>query len=59
MSRSDNSSIGCLDLALIVFQALFVGLKLGKVIDWSWGVVLIPLWIFLGIILLAVIVSEL
>lgn len=59
MSRSDNSSIGCLDLALIVFQALFVGLKLGKVIDWSWGVVLIPLWIFLGIILLAVIVIEL
>lgn len=59
MSRSDNSSIGCLDLALIVFQALFVGLKLGKVIDWSWGVVLIPLWIFLGIILLAVIASEL
>ena len=46
-------------MALIVFQALFVGLKLGKVIDWSWGVVLIPLWIFLGIILLAVIASEL
>ena len=57
MSSDDNSSMGCLDLALIIFQALFVGLKLGGVIAWSWGVVLIPLWIYLGIILIAIIVN--
>ena len=48
--------MGCLDVALIIFQALFVGLKLGGVIAWSWGAVLIPLWIFLVIIILAFIV---
>lgn len=52
MANSDNS-VGCLDVALIIFQALFVGLKLGGVITWSWGAVLIPLWIYLGICLIA------
>ena len=56
MSQSNNNSMGCLDVALIIFQALFVGLKLGGVIAWSWGAVLIPLWIFLVIIILAFIV---
>ena len=56
MSESNNNSIGCLDLVLVIFQALFVGLKLCGVISWSWGAVLIPLWIFLAIIFLAFIV---
>lgn len=30
---------------------LFIGLKLGKVIDWSWWWVLCPIWIGLAIIL--------
>ncbi len=51
MANSDNS-VGCLDVALIIFQALFVGLKLGGVITWSWGAVLIPLWIYLGLCLI-------
>lgn len=31
---------------------LLIGLKLGDVIDWSWWLVLSPLWISWGIILL-------
>lgn len=30
---------------------LFIGLKLGKVINWSWWWVLSPLWISAGIVL--------
>ena len=30
---------------------LFLGLKLGKVIDWSWWYVTMPLWIPLAIVL--------
>lgn len=56
MANSDNS-VGCLDVALIIFQALFVGLKLGGVITWSWGAVLIPLWIFIGICLIALFIE--
>lgn len=32
-----------------LLAVLFIGLKLGKVIDWSWVWVLSPLWIPLGI----------
>ena len=31
---------------------LFIGLKLGKVIDWSWVWVLAPIWISWGITLI-------
>ena len=31
-----------------VVQVVFIILKLCKLIDWSWWVVLIPLWISLG-----------
>jgi hypothetical protein len=36
-------------VGLLIF--LFVGLKLGEVIDWSWWWVLSPLWISWGLIL--------
>lgn len=38
---------------------LFIGLKLGNVIQWSWIWVLSPLWIPLAVFLLIVIVSFL
>jgi hypothetical protein len=31
---------------------LFIGLKLGDIIDWSWGWVLAPLWAPLTIVLI-------
>lgn len=33
---------------LSVLQTIFIVLKLLNLIDWSWGAVLIPLWIGLG-----------
>lgn len=35
-----------------LLQLAFIVLKLCKVINWSWGAVLIPLWIDLGILAL-------
>lgn len=45
---SDNSSGGGIGLGGLL-TVLFVGLKLGKVIDWSWWWVLSPLWIGAGL----------
>lgn len=39
---------------------LFIGLKLGKVVSWSWLWVLSPLWIsFLLIVVLALVIASL
>lgn len=35
---------------------LFIGLKLGKVINWSWWLVLSPLWISLALGIIMVII---
>lgn len=32
-----------------LLTVLFIGLKLGKVIDWSWWWVLSPMWISMGL----------
>lgn len=31
-------------------QLLFIGLKLARQIDWGWGYVLIPVWIWLALL---------
>lgn len=49
MARNSGVSFGTL------LGLLFIGLKLGKVIDWSWLWVLCPLWIPLVIYLTALI----
>ena len=43
-----------------VLQIVFIVLKLCGLIDWTWKVVLIPVWIELGLcaILLAIILGE-
>ena len=38
-------------------QIAFIVLKLCKVIDWSWWLVLLPLWIELGIVALILIIA--
>lgn len=50
-NTSPSGGIGFSGLLTI----LFIGLKLGHVIDWSWWWVLSPLWISLGLILLFVV----
>ena len=41
---------------LWILQIIFIVLKCTNLIDWPWKVVLIPLWIDLGIIALALLV---
>ena len=52
---SNNSSRGMSFAGVI--QIIFIVLKLTGLVNWSWGVVLIPLWI--DLILLAVILLYL
>ena len=42
-----------------LLQILFIGLKLGKVIDWSWLWVLSPLWISISIWIMLIIIIVL
>lgn len=44
MSSNSNSSAGGIGFGGAL-TLLFIGLKLGHVIDWSWWWVLSPLWI--------------
>ena len=39
-----------IDGILLILLILFIILKATGVISWSWGIVLLPLWILLGII---------
>lgn len=48
---SDSSSSGMSLLG--VLQVVFIVLKLCGLIDWTWKVVLIPLWIELGLLAIA------
>lgn len=41
-----------------VYQAMFVALKLGHQVDWSWWVVLIPTWVTLGMLVITGFVKE-
>jgi hypothetical protein len=51
----NNNGVGFGSLLLL----LFIGLKLGGVIDWSWWWVLSPLWIPLALVLLLIICAVL
>ena len=39
-----------IDGILLILLILFIILKVASVISWSWGIVLLPLWILLGIV---------
>lgn len=49
-----ENNIGIADL----FVVLFVGLKLGHVIDWSWWGVFFPYYIGVGVTILAAILAK-
>ncbi len=52
MAQSSGSSGGVGFAGLLTI--LFIGLKLGSVIDWSWWWVLSPLWISVAVVLLII-----
>ena len=56
MNNKSNSSVGMGFSGMLT--VLFIGLKLGNIIDWSWWWVLSPLWIpFVIVIIIAVIIA--
>lgn len=40
-----------------LLQVVFIALKVAKVIDWSWWLVFIPIWIDIGIGLIIIIIA--
>ena len=56
-NKNSSRGIG----VMTVVQIVFIILKLLKLIDWSWWVVLIPLWIdlaLLAILVLAIVIIK-
>lgn len=51
-SISTGSGIGLTGIIL----AILVALKIAGVIDWSWWIVLIPLWVEIGLVALVVLI---
>ena len=51
MSSNNSGTSGGIGFAGAL-TLLFIGLRLGKVIDWSWWWVLSPAWISIGLALL-------
>lgn len=51
--ESKSSGLGI----LVVLQIVFLVLKLTGLIDWSWWLVLVPLWADIGIGLLFIILA--
>jgi hypothetical protein len=50
-NKSNNKSSGGIGV-LSLLQVAFIILKLCGVINWSWGAVLIPLWLDIGLLVL-------
>lgn len=38
-----------MSVSLFLLQIIFIVLKVAGVIGWSWGLILLPLWISLGL----------
>jgi hypothetical protein len=56
-NKNSSRGIG----VMTVVQIVFIILKLLKLIDWSWWIVLIPLWIdlaLLAILILAIVIIK-
>lgn len=53
---NDNKSSQGLGV-LGVLQIIFIVLKLVGVINWSWLLVLIPVWVVIGLLILGVIIA--
>ena len=49
-----NESSGGIDV-LSILQIIFIVLKCAGLVDWSWWLVLTPLWINLGLIVILII----
>ena len=50
VGKNNGNSAGGVGF-VVLLQLLFIGLKLGKIIKWSWWWVLAPTWISAGIVI--------
>ena len=57
MKNENNSAkgIGCVGLFVVLLGVAFIVMKIAGVIDWSWLWVLAPIWIYVGLGVIAVI----
>ena len=53
----NNSSSGGVGFGGLL-QLLFIGLKLGNVIDWSWWWVMSPSWIAFILVFIVILLSD-
>ena len=42
---------------VIILTAMFTGAKLAHIISWSWWLVLLPVWIYMGFMLLLLLIA--
>ena len=55
MNNNNNTSYAGLSF-LDVLLVVFIALKIAKVINWSWWLVFLPLWIQIGLVIIMMIV---
>ena len=58
IEHNDNRSSNVLKLLVGILTISFVVLKLCKVITWKWIWVLSPLWIYVVIVLIAIVIMS-
>lgn len=58
IEHNDNRSSNVLKLLVGIVTIAFVVLKLCKVITWKWIWVLSPLWIYVVIVLIAIVIMS-
>lgn len=53
--KKSSGGVGIFTILLLIAQTILLTLKLTNVITWAWGVVLIPCWIYLGLLALGIV----
>lgn len=57
MNKDTGAKVTVRTMSLFtILQAAFIIMKVAKVIDWSWWLVLIPLWTYLGLLVILFVV---
>lgn len=56
--QNNTSSAGCLDILMAALTILFVALRLTHVINWAWYWVLAPIWAWIIIYVVYIIVGA-
>ena len=55
--QNNTSSAGCLDIFMAALTILFIALRLTHVINWAWYWVLAPIWAWIIIYVVYIIVG--